>query len=116
MNPFYLDFYVEKESIMEKPKKMDIIFVNPFFFEKDSYSIGVLNLVSILDKVDITNSIVDFNYAFGKEKLEMNIDERKNPGKMDSNTNLEHSVSLYWQPPKQMGNKSHLSHSEEIFI
>lgn len=60
---------------MEKPKKMDIIFVNPFFFEKDSYSIGVLNLVSILDKVDITNSIVDFNYAFGKEKLEMNIDE-----------------------------------------
>lgn len=51
--------------------KLDILFVNPFYYEVESFSIGVLSLATILEKNGIYSKIVDFNDVFHKGTIQV---------------------------------------------
>lgn len=53
--------------------KLDILFVNPFYYEVESFSIGVLSLVTILENNSISSRIVDLNDDFHKGIVQVGV-------------------------------------------
>lgn len=55
--------------------KLDVLFVSPFYYEVESFSIGVLSLATILQNSGISTKIIDLNDDFHKGNIQVGIDQ-----------------------------------------
>ena len=53
-----------------KKECVDVLLVTPLAIGEQSFSVGILNISSILEEEGISNSIVDFNYLFSKSSVD----------------------------------------------